>query len=46
VNASDREAGIVMLLKDTNADGVSDVKQTVAIIKQAHGLAIHTSKYT
>ncbi len=44
VYASDREAGIVMLLKDTNGDGVSDTKQTVANIKQAHGLAIHNSK--
>ena len=44
VYASDREAGIVMLLKDTNADGVADAKLTVATIKQAHGLAIHQSK--
>lgn len=44
VYVSDREAGIVMLLKDTDADGVSDSKQTVATIKQAHGLAIHNSK--
>jgi glucose/arabinose dehydrogenase len=44
VYASDREAGVVMLLKDTNGDGVADTKQTVATIKQAHGLAIHNSK--
>ncbi|TDH23537.1 sorbosone dehydrogenase family protein [Segetibacter sp. 3557_3] len=41
---SDRDAGTVVLLKDTNGDGVSDVKQTVATIKQAHGLAIHNGK--
>lgn len=44
VYVSDREAGIVMMLKDTNGDGISDSKQTVANIKQAHGLAIHNSK--
>ncbi|MEI6946426.1 PQQ-dependent sugar dehydrogenase [Paraflavisolibacter sp. H34] len=44
VYASDREAGVVLLLKDTNGDGVSDSKQTVATIKQAHGLAIHQGK--
>lgn len=44
VYTSDREAGIVMMLKDTNGDGVSDTKQTVATIKQAHGLTIHNSK--
>jgi len=44
VYTSDREAGLVMMLKDTNADGVADSKTTVATIKQAHGLAIHQSK--
>ena len=44
VYASDREAGIIMLLKDTNADGIADAKSTVATINQAHGLAIHQSK--
>ncbi|WP_423147876.1 PQQ-dependent sugar dehydrogenase [Rubrolithibacter danxiaensis] len=44
VYVSDREAGIVMLLKDTDNDGVSDSKQTVATIKQVHGLTIHNSK--
>lgn len=44
VYASDREAGIVMLLKDDNADGVADSKTTVATISQAHGLAIHNGK--
>ncbi|UYZ61398.1 PQQ-dependent sugar dehydrogenase [Hymenobacter weizhouensis] len=38
---SDREAGTVTLLQDTNADGVSDRKQVVANIRQAHGLTIH-----
>ncbi len=41
---SDREAGTVTLLKDTNGDGVSDAKQTVANLMQAHGLAIHNGK--
>lgn len=44
VYVTDRDAGIVMLLKDTNADGVSDMKQTVASIEDAHGLAIYNSK--
>lgn len=44
VYASDREAGVVLLLKDTNQDGVSDSKATVATIQQAHGLAIHQGK--
>jgi len=44
VYTSDREAGIVMLLKDANGDGISDSKQTVATIRQAHGLFIRNSK--
>ncbi len=44
VYVSDREAGVVMMLKDTNGDGVSDSKQTVATIKQAHGLFIRNNK--
>ncbi len=44
VYTSDREAGVVLLLKDTNGDGKSDSKQTVANIPQAHGLAIHNGK--
>ncbi|HTE23512.1 hypothetical protein [Flavitalea sp.] len=40
VYASDREAGIVVLLQDTNNNGVAETKKTVATIKQAHGLAI------
>lgn len=44
VYASDREAGIVMLLQVTDGDGVADVNETVANIKQAHGLTIHEGK--
>ena len=44
VYTTDREAGIVMMLKDNNNDGVADAKQTVATIPQAHGLAIHNGK--
>ncbi|GGB77619.1 PQQ-dependent sugar dehydrogenase [Dyadobacter sediminis] len=44
VYASDRDAGIVMLLTDTNKDGVADDKKTVANIKQAHGLTIYKNK--
>ncbi|RAU82919.1 PQQ-dependent sugar dehydrogenase [Pontibacter arcticus] len=44
VYATDREAGTVMLLVDTNGDGVADNKQTVANIKQAHGLAIQNGR--
>lgn len=38
---SDREAGTVTMLHDSNNDGVSDAKIVVATIRQAHGLAIH-----
>lgn len=41
---SDRVAGTVTLLKDTNGDGVSDSKQTVATILNAHGLTIRGPK--
>ena len=41
---SDRQAGTVTMLKDTNGDGKSDSKQIVATIDNAHGLAIHNSK--
>jgi glucose/arabinose dehydrogenase len=44
VYASDREAGIVMLLQDTDGDGVADRNETVANIMQAHGLTIHENK--
>jgi glucose/arabinose dehydrogenase len=44
IYASDREAGLVLLLKDANNDGMADFKDTVATIKQAHGLVIHNSR--
>lgn len=44
VYASDREKGIVMMLNDTNGDGVADDKKTVANIKQVHGLHIYNGK--
>ena len=44
VYVSDRDAGVVMMLKDANGDGVSDSKQVVATIKQAHGLALRNNK--
>jgi len=40
VYVTDRTAGTVMLLRDTNNDGVADTKQTVATLTQAHGLAM------
>lgn len=42
VYVSDRDAGVVMMLHDTNGDGTADSKQVVAQIKQAHGLAVHS----
>ncbi|WP_128547056.1 PQQ-dependent sugar dehydrogenase [Larkinella soli] len=44
VYVSSRAAGTVTLLKDTNNDGVADSKETVATIKNVHGLAIHDGK--
>lgn len=44
VYVSDREAGVVMLLEDTDGDGIADREETVANIKQAHGLTIHENK--
>ncbi|RDC63373.1 PQQ-dependent sugar dehydrogenase [Adhaeribacter pallidiroseus] len=40
VYASDRDAGTVTLLQDTNADGAADQTKVVANIKQVHGLAM------
>jgi hypothetical protein len=37
IYASDREAGIVMMLTDADSDGMSENTKTVATIKQAHG---------
>lgn len=44
VYVSDREAGTVTLLRDTNGDGRADQKQVVANIKSVHGLTIHAGK--
>ncbi len=44
IYVSDRAAGTVTLLRDTNADGVADQKQVVANIKNAHGLTIREGK--
>lgn len=44
VYVSDRETGVVMMLKDANNDGVAEVKQVVATVKQAHGLALRNNK--
>lgn len=44
VYVSDRTAGTVTLLRDTNADGKADQKQVVATIKSVHGLTIHAGK--
>jgi len=44
VYTSDRDAGIVMMLTDSNGDGVVDDKKTVATLKQIHGLAVYNGK--
>ena len=44
VYVSDRAAGTVTLLQDTNNDGSADRQQLVATIRQAHGLAVQGSK--
>jgi glucose/arabinose dehydrogenase len=44
IYVSDREAGVVTLLEDTDGDGTADRIETVANIKQAHGLTIHENK--
>jgi glucose/arabinose dehydrogenase len=44
IYASDREAGIVMMLTDADSDGMSENTKTVATIKQAHGLSMHNGK--
>jgi glucose/arabinose dehydrogenase len=44
VYTSDREAGIVIMLKDANGDGIAEDKKTVATLKQIHGLTIHDGK--
>ncbi len=44
VYVSDREAGIVMLLRDNDQDGMAESKSTVATLPQAHGLEVHNGK--
>jgi glucose/arabinose dehydrogenase len=44
VYVTDRMAGTVTLLRDTNNDGRADQKQTVASVKDVHGLTIHAGK--
>ncbi|MCC9137122.1 PQQ-dependent sugar dehydrogenase [Pontibacter silvestris] len=44
VYVSDREAGEVMLLQDTNGDGIAESEETVANIRHAHGLSIHNGR--
>jgi glucose/arabinose dehydrogenase len=44
VYASDREKGIVIMITDSNGDGIADDTKTVANIKQVHGLFIHQNK--
>jgi glucose/arabinose dehydrogenase len=41
VYASDRDAGLVMLLQDTDGDGQADRQEIVAEVEQAHGLTIY-----
>lgn len=44
VYVTNREAGTVTLLRDTNADGKSDQKQVVANIKGVHGITLYAGK--
>ncbi|WP_266368102.1 PQQ-dependent sugar dehydrogenase [Tellurirhabdus rosea] len=44
IYVTDREAGTVTLLRDSNNDGTADAKQVVANIKQAHGLAVRENQ--
>ncbi|MDF7815184.1 sorbosone dehydrogenase family protein [Hymenobacter sp. YC55] len=44
VYVSDRDAGTVTLLQDTNNDGTTDRQQVVAKLRQAHGLALQHGK--
>ncbi|WP_420150304.1 PQQ-dependent sugar dehydrogenase [Spirosoma sp.] len=44
VYVTDRTAGTVTLVKDTNGDGKADFKRIVATIKAVHGLTIHQGK--
>jgi glucose/arabinose dehydrogenase len=44
VYASLRSQGEVLLLRDTDGDGVADVQKTVARIARVHGLLLHAGK--
>ncbi len=44
VYVTDRTAGTVTLLRDTDQNGQADQKQVVATIKGVHGLTIHAGK--
>lgn len=44
VYVTDREAGTVTLLRDTNGDGKSDEQKVVTNLKQVHGLAERDGK--
>lgn len=44
VYATRREPGDIMLLRDTDGDGISDTQRIVVRRPQLHGLALHESK--
>ena len=44
IYATNRDAGTVTLLKDTNNDGVADVQKVVATKEQMHGIDYHDGK--
>ena len=44
VYVTNREAGTVTLLRDTNGDGKADQKRVVATIKSVHGITIYAGK--
>ncbi|WP_246000503.1 PQQ-dependent sugar dehydrogenase [Pontibacter diazotrophicus] len=44
IYVSDRMAGVVRMLQDTDGDGTADNDQVVANIEEAHGLAIHNGR--
>ena len=44
VYASLRAHGEVLLLRDTDGDGVADIRKTVARIARVHGLLLHAGK--
>lgn len=44
IYVSDREAGSITLLEDTNDDGIADRKENVAKIEHAHGLSVNKGR--